>query len=136
MKSECAALALLILGITSGCASIEPLGSKPTPQDERLLAHCEPYDIQLAPEITPPKRVEGRPPAGPRVEPREGYACLQVLIDEEGIPREASVDETNSPEFARSILEQLGSWRYEAATLGGKPVAVRISLRFSYRRLR
>lgn len=47
----------------------------------------------------------------------------------------SNLHERSSPDFARSILEQLGSWRYEPATLDGKPVAVRISLRFSYRRL-
>ena len=84
--------------------------------------------------ITPPKavhRVEPTTPASLRG--TEAVAIIQAIIGEDGQPRHICISDGNE-EWARQTADAFRHWRFEPATLDGKPVAVQFTLTMRLRR--
>jgi TonB family protein len=73
-----------------------------------------------------PKGIDLQPPAYPMGERKsgaEGWVIVNFMIDRQGKPYELSVsDSTGNRVLEEAALEQVAKWRFEPATLNGKPV--------------
>jgi outer membrane biosynthesis protein TonB len=57
---------------------------------------------------------------------------LHLVVDDKGIVRLPTVDESASPAFAKAAIEAVNKWTFEPAKFDGQPVAVlvRVELQF------
>ena len=99
-------------------------------------AHVSMCNAALVPEGTLPLATPGL--TMPRVlsDPRPSYTRaavsrrasgrvgLEVLIDEKGKPRVLCVSEPLDPDLDREAIKAVGKWKFEPATLAGRPVPV------------
>jgi TonB family protein len=73
-----------------------------------------------------PKGIDVPPPTypiGERQSRAEGWVIVNFMIDQQGKPYELSVaDSTGNRVLNSAALEQVAKWRFEPATLNGKPV--------------
>lgn len=98
-------------------------------------ARAEPTALKLGPEtgITEPKsKYRKEPIAAPHL-PDGSVAVVAAIIGENGRPRHVCVA-GGEPEWARAVAEALREWRFEPATLDGRPVAVQFTLTTKLRR--
>jgi protein TonB len=91
---------------------------------------ARPFDLTHA-EIVPPElildsKVDPHFPELARVARFSGRVVLQAVIDENGAVDEIEVIDCNRPGFGfdDAAIEAVQQWRYEPATLRGRPVAV------------
>jgi protein TonB len=92
------------------------------------------------PGVTPPVAIDTVPPAYPDLARRahvEGVILLEAIIGADGAVRDVRVVHGVSPLLDPSALEAVRRWRYRAASIGGRPVAVylQVVLTFSLRNL-
>ena len=93
-----------------------------------------------APGVTPPVALETAAPAYPELARRahvEGVVVLEAVIGADGSVRDVKVLRGVSPLLDPAALEAVKRWRYRAASIGGRPVAVylQVVLTFSLRNL-
>jgi protein TonB len=93
-----------------------------------------------APGVTPPVAIETGAPAYPDLARRahvEGVVVLEAIIGTDGAVRDVRVLRGVSPLLDPSALEAVKRWRYRAASIDGRPVAVylQVVLTFSLRNL-
>jgi TonB family protein len=73
-----------------------------------------------------PKGIDVPPPTypiGERQSRAEGWVTVNFMIDQQGKPYEVSVaDSTGNRVLENAALETVAKWRFEPATLNGKPV--------------
>jgi TonB family protein len=102
---------------------------------------CEGCPISAeAPGVTPPVAIETLAPAYPELARRahmEGVVVLEAIIGPDGTVRDVHVKSGVSPLLDPAALEAVKRWRYRAATIDGRPVAVylQVVLTFSLRNL-
>lgn len=103
-----------------------------------LLALCLPASaLHAAEEAQPavavpvdlykgPKSIEMQPPRYPESERQsggEGWVIVNMMIDPEGKPYEATVVEsTGNPVFEKAALAAVDKWRFEPASVNGTPI--------------
>lgn len=63
------------------------------------------------------------PPAALRAG-QSGEASVLFEIDEQGAVTNATLETATTPEFGEAALRAIRLWKYQPATLGGKPVRV------------
>jgi TonB family protein len=63
----------------------------------------------------------------------EGQVVLDATIDEKGAVRDIDVIQTLPHGLDQAAVDALRKWRFEAATLDGKPVPVRLQLMFNFK---
>ncbi|HEX6084569.1 MAG TPA: energy transducer TonB [Thermoanaerobaculia bacterium] len=119
---------LIALGMvwTLSCASGVPVKSTLG----RCAADAEPaaLKVKTGSGIVPPKvmhRVEPTMPAS--LSGQAAVATIQAIIGEDGMPRHICISAGNE-EWGRQVAEALRYWRFQPATLDGKPVAVQFEL--------
>jgi protein TonB len=93
-----------------------------------------------APGVTPPVAIETGAPAYPDLARRahvEGVVVLEAVIGADGSVRDVKVLHGVSPLLDPAALEAVKRWRYRAASIDGRPVAVylQVVLTFSLRNL-
>ena len=123
--------ALGVLWILS-CASQAPFVSSRS----GCAAAAEPTALKFGPGsgITPPKAVHRVEPTTPEsLRGTEAVAIIQAIIGEDGSPRHICISDGNE-EWGRQVAEAFRHWRFEPATLDGKPVAVQFTLTMRLRR--
>lgn len=103
---------------------------------------CEgcPLISASAPGVAPPVAVETVAPAYPELARRahlEGVVVLEAIIGVDGSVRDVRVLHGASPLLDPAALEAVKRWRYRAATVGARPVAVylQVVITFSLRNL-
>jgi len=88
-------------------------------------------------EITPPRaiyRVNPSWPASPADERmRTGVVILAAVITEQGSIRDVHVLK-GVPRLNEAAIDSLRQWRFAPATENGKPVAVKFTMTFNFRR--
>lgn len=67
-------------------------------------------------------------PAGALRAQTEGSAAVLFDIDAQGIPQNITVQSASAAEFGEAALEAVKSWRFQPATVGGKPVTFQRAL--------
>lgn len=95
--------------------------SLPTPTEDYLVSEMPTVLSEVRPNYPPEARAKGL----------EGSVVMDVLIDEKGLVRQATVIE--GPEIFRAgAMEAIKKFKFRSAKVDGKPVAVRIrySLKF------
>jgi protein TonB len=93
-----------------------------------------------APGVSPPVAIETVAPAYPDLARRahvEGVVVLEAIIGADGAVRDVRVLRGVSPLLDPAALEAVKRWRYHAASIDGRPVAVylQVVLTFSLRNL-
>jgi protein TonB len=93
-----------------------------------------------APGVTPPVAVETVAPVYPELARRahmEGVVVLEAVIGVDGWVRDVRVLRGAGPLLDPAALEAVKRWRYRAATVGARPVAVslQVVITFSLRNL-
>jgi periplasmic protein TonB len=93
-----------------------------------------------APGVTPPAAIETAAPAYPELARRahmEGVVVLEAVIGADGSVRDVHVLRGVSPLLDAAALDAVRRWRYRAASIDGRPVAVylKVVLTFSLRNL-
>jgi protein TonB len=85
-----------------------------------------------SPEII--SRVEPKYPLAAKKERLSGNVVLQVVIDENGVPRAPMVMKMTEgcEELAATAVDSVLQWRYEPATRMGEPVAVYMSVMMKF----
>ena len=91
-----------------------------------------------APGVTPPVAVETISPVYPELARRahvEGVVLLEAIIGADGTVRDVRVLKGAHPLLDPAALEAVRRWRYRAATIGVRPVAVylQVVITFSLR---
>lgn len=87
-------------------------------------------------DVTPPKKIHAPIPAYPpeaRKEGRKGKVVAETIIDRKGDVRDVKIVESIGESFDRSVIEAVSTWKFEPATLDGKPVTVRYYLTINFR---
>jgi protein TonB len=92
------------------------------------------------PGVTPPVAIETVSPAYPELARRahlEGVVVLEAVIGIDGAVRDVRVLRGASPLLDPAALEAVRRWRYRAASVGARPVAVylQVVITFSLRNL-
>lgn len=100
---------------------------------------CNPISAS-APGVTPPVAIQTVAPAYPELARRarvEGAVVLEAIIGSDGAVRDVRVLHGVSPLLDPAALEAVRRWRYRAASIDGRPVAVylKVVLTFSLREL-
>jgi TonB family protein len=99
-------------------------------------AEVEPGDlVALTPDVEPPKKLSGDPPALPnagRGLELPAAVLLEFIVDEEGRVVEPSVLESAGKVLDGASLEAIRSWSYEPASKQGVKVKVRQRARFRF----
>jgi protein TonB len=88
-----------------------------------------------APGVTPPVAIETVAPAYPELARRahaEGVVVLEAIIGIDGAVREVRVLRGASPLLDPAALEAVKRWRYRAARVDGRPVAVTLSVAITF----
>jgi protein TonB len=81
--------------------------------------------------ITPPRQTYAPDPKYPAKAIRahqEGVVTLSVIVDSEGLPREARISRSLSPELDSAALHAVSRWKFSPATRYGKPVTVGVNV--------
>ena len=87
--------------------------------------------------IEPPTLVHREVPRYPEVarrDVRSGRVVLEAVIDREGVPRAIKVLRVpeGCEDLAAASVDSVGRWRYEPATLDGRPVPVYFTVVFQF----
>jgi len=120
---------LLLLVALGGCAS-DGAGQTPLPASYDAIPLFE-----AGGPITAPRVVSRVAPATPR-EFRDKHsaatATIEAVVDESGRVVDVRFMEGH-PEWAQHLMQAVRRWRFEPATLDGKPVAVRFPITSTFR---
>lgn len=78
--------------------------------------------------------LQGAPyPESERKSGAEGWVLVNLMIDPEGKPYEMAVaDSTGNPVFEKAALAQVAKWRFEPATMNGKPIDASSSVKLQF----
>lgn len=93
-------------------------------------------DAASAPEVTPPRKLDGNEPVYPYAKAQN---CVQqpivvkVIIDERGIPKYPSVVDGTDPVLALAAFDALRTWRFAPALRNGEPIPVFFTLSVNFR---
>jgi hypothetical protein len=108
-------------------------------QAERSRPSCaseaEPTALKLqkGSGITPPRATSRREPQASASVEDGATAVIAAIIGEEGVPRHICQMEGDE-EWGPATIDAFREWRFEPATLDGKPVAVQFTLTMKFRR--
>ncbi len=106
-----------------------PQASTSDPEVVGSLDGSAVYRFRIGGRVTEPRRISGPNPVYPEeTELATGKVVVETLIDASGSVRDVVVLHSPSAEFTRSAVDALRTWRFDPATLGGRPVAVRYAL--------
>ncbi|HEX7707356.1 MAG TPA: energy transducer TonB [Thermoanaerobaculia bacterium] len=123
-------LPVLLLILLVGCSSSSPSGSVAVDSYAAIPKY------EKGGPITPPrviKRVEPVISRALRETTRAADAEIEAVIDEKGTVIGA-VYLSGNREWAQALAYAVGRWRFEPATLDGKPIAVRFTISSTFRR--
>jgi TonB family protein len=84
--------------------------------------------------LHPVSRRPGIFPTGIQGAVDHGSALVEILIDKEGHARLPRIIEASDPLFGYAAVQAVDSWIFDAPTVGGKPVVVRVRIPFHFRR--
>lgn len=87
-------------------------------------------------EVLEPKLIESTQPAYPEMARKnrtQGVVVVDALIDERGVVQEVHVVRGQPDGLSEAAVAAVRTWRFEPATIEGKPVAVEYSLTISFR---
>lgn len=93
----------------------------------------QPASKPAAPAVSPPvaiRRIAPQHPAALR--DQDGDATIECLVSETGEIRDVQVKSASSPEFGEAAAEALKQWQFKAGERNGTPVAMRISIPFTF----
>ena len=110
-------------------ASAERAEPTPAPNTEAQL-------VELGPDGTPPRRIEGSSARYPEAALRshvEGSVTASMIVTEEGEPIEVTIVESAGPILDAAVLEAVQNSRFEPAVKDGKKVRVRWVVRQTFR---
>jgi protein TonB len=92
--------------------------------------------VALDDSVTPPRRVEGSPASYPEAARRRrlvGTVTVSMVVSETGEVLEPRVVESAGDVLDQAVLDAVDAWRFEPARKDGEPVAVRWSIRQTFR---
>jgi TonB family protein len=88
---------------------------------------------QVGPDVVPPRIVRRAEPAYPSLaEGRTGSVLLDVVIQENGVPRIVRVLRSLTWQFDEAAIAALEQWRFSPASQSGVPVKVRMSVEIPF----
>jgi TonB family protein len=85
--------------------------------------------VVLGPGVDSPRKVSGKTALYPAVaiqKKLEGKVTVELIVDENGSPRDLAVVESAGEALDNAVLDAIRTWRYEPAKKNGVPVKVRI----------
>ncbi len=112
-------------------AAASPERAKPTPAPT-----TEASIVELGPDGTPPRRIEGssaRYPEAARRRHLEGSVTASMIVTEEGEPIEVTIVESAGAILDAAVLEAIQDSRFEPATKDGLKVRVRWVIRQTFK---
>jgi serine/threonine-protein kinase len=92
--------------------------------------------VEMGPDVTPPRRIEGFPPSYPYTARRrrlEGSVTVSMIVTETGEVTELTVTESAGTALDKAVLEAIRDWRFEPARKDGVKVKVPWSIRHTFR---
>jgi serine/threonine-protein kinase len=120
----------------SGTEGSAPAAASAAASGAEAEAEVKPGDlVELTPDVEPPKKLSGDPPAlpnGGRGLDLPAVALLEFIVDEQGRVVEPSVLESAGKVLDGASLEAIRSWTYEPASTQGVKVKVRQRARFRF----
>lgn len=90
----------------------------------------------LGQEITPPRATRTKRPEytdRARRAAIRGTVLLGFIVTSKGLPKQIVVVDSLDTELDRAAVEALKEWRFSPATKDGKPVAVRLTVEFTFK---
>ncbi len=111
-----------------------PLFVAVTPRDAPPITGSS--DVQtIGGAVKPPRllrRIDPNYPEKLRADKKGGLVILQAVINEQGAVTQPAIVRHSDPEFESAALEAVRQWRYEPATLAGKPVRVYLTITVTF----
>ena len=62
----------------------------------------------------------------------EGIVVVTMIVNEKGLPTDIKLVKSVGYGLDESALEAVGEYRFEPATLNGKPIAVRVTVEVNF----
>jgi TonB family protein len=128
-RGSIAAVASLIAIVTLGVAAAQDQQDEPLPRFE--------VDSKVNPEgVEKPVVLKEVPPTYPPEALKEriqGLVLLEAIVNTDGVPSDIKALKSPDPSLAHAAIEALLQWRFQPATVNGKPVRVivQVDVRFS-----
>lgn len=119
---------LLALVSLTSCAT-----AKSPVSEMSCLDRLEPTALRVEPHngIKAPIPIQRQEPIVSKLLRHGAMATLEAVIGENGVPRNICLSEGDR-EWGLAMIEAFKQWRFEPATLDGRPVAVRFTLTTEY----
>ncbi len=118
-------LFLLPMAGTSLHATLE--APMPTPNDDPIRVEGDVVEPRVVTKVNP------KYPPEARSEGLQGTVIVLATIETNGTVSEIEVIESTREDFEAAAIEAVRQWKFEPATLEGKPVAVEFSLTIRFR---
>ena len=137
-----------LFSLAQDTTQTQPVGDKPSepfficnPGDASTMRNCyfacsnrnRPSD---APCLVPPKATYVPDPQysdHARKKRIQGTVLAQITVSAEGVVSDARISRSLEPSLDKQTLETVRKWRFQPATLDGKPVAATISVETTFR---
>jgi protein TonB len=121
-------LLLLSTAIAQDSAPVELSG-------KGQVRFCRGNDSDVPGCITAPHATYSPDPKYPKNERKarhSGTVVLDLVVDADGLPRDAKVWHRLSPEFDEAAIDAVKTWKFSPATKDSKPIATQIKVEVNF----
>ena len=104
-----------------------------------LAARAQTIDhpLQVGGSVAPPVAIHVVDPQMPHIgffhKPKTGSSTVCGIVDEQGLPQNFAVTKSAGDKLDKSALDAVRQYRFNPATQGGKPVAVRLCVQVNFK---
>ena len=120
----CATFRLTIIAVTvTGVALPVPQG----PSDQQKQGPGPDFTVyRVGGDVTAPRPLSTPLPTPPARTDKQRRVVVSFVVTPDGAVRDVKIIKHFQPDFDRATIKTVATWRFEPATRGGKPVAVRL----------
>lgn len=146
LNNKVGAWILVLLAAFVGSAKSDDNTSTSNPNTEKKIAdasddsaplvsaaHVSLLGNSYSPPKIEPRANKGTYPVDLARDGQEGWVVVNMMVDREGKPFEASVTDSSNSNFEKWALFRAKNFRFKPATLNGNPVDAAFSMKFMYR---
>ena len=94
---------------------------------------------KIGKDVSAPKLISSVQPEFPESERKhkekfDGTCLVNLIVDEEGVPKDVHITRSLSPDFDDSAIKAVEQYRFNPAMREGKPVAVSLNIEVNFKR--
>ncbi len=128
MKPKSLLVAAGLLAALAGCTTTKASRAPVKPEAHFTIAHFKLSQVDVRPEVASAAAFDS--PLDSSGDPVAGYATVQFIVDQDGMPREVQCVEASNAEFARAAAATVTNSSFRPGQKGGEAVATMAEERF------